>query len=67
MNIGPRSVLQKSEFSDQGGHLEDVRKRGERDEKETGADEAEEHCGSHLRPRVEMLVEERAATMVVVE
>jgi hypothetical protein len=67
MNCGPRRVLQKPEFSDQRGHIEDVHERGEKDDEETETDETEEHRSGHLGSRVEVLVEERAATMIVVE
>ena len=67
MNCGPRSVLQESGLSDQRGHVEDVHKRGQKDDKETESEETEEHRGGHLGSRVEVLVEERAATVVVVE
>ena len=67
MNGGPGRVRQKSRFSDQRGHVEDGYKPCEQDDEETEADETEEHCGSDLGSRVEVLVEERAATVIVVE
>ena len=67
VNGGPRCELQKSKFSDQRGHIEDGHKRGEHDDEEGEAEKTEEHCGGHLRSRVEVLIEERAATMIVAE
>ena len=67
MNGGPRRVNQKPRFSDQRGHIEDGDKPREQDDEETEADETEEHRGSDPGPRIEVLVEERATTVVVVE
>lgn len=67
VNCRPGSVLQESRLSDQGGHIKDIHQGGEKDDKETEADEAEEHGGGHLGSRVQVLGEERAATVVVVE
>jgi hypothetical protein len=67
VNCGPGGVIQKAEFSDQRGHIEDVRERGEEDDEEAEAEETEEHRGGHLGSGVEMLAEERAAAMIVVK
>lgn len=67
MNCGPGRVIQKSEFSDQGGHVEDVHERGEENDEEAETDKTEEHQGCHPGSRVEMLTEERAAAVIVVK
>ena len=67
MNCGPGSVLQEPRFSNRRGHIEDVHQRSEKDDEETEAQETEEHRCGHLGSRVEVLVEERAATVVVIE
>lgn len=67
VNGRPGRVLQKTRFSSQRGHVEDGYEPREQDDEETEADETEEHRGSDLGSRVEVLGEERAATVIVVE